>query len=88
MPDLAYIVPCKEPLLFGCHHIENETANAVSYENSGLGQYKEYQNGSLGQHSTNKFMSDWLDNIEQQEYKISRAIAEYHNCDLDRKSVV
>lgn len=64
-------------------NFENETANAVSYENSGLGQYKEYQNGSLGQHSTNKFMSDWLDNIEQQEYKISRAIAEYHNCDLE-----
>lgn len=41
--------------------------NAVSYENSGLGQYREYEDGSSGQRDTNRFMGDWLKNIEQQE---------------------
>ncbi|MGN0594642.1 MAG: YodL domain-containing protein, partial [Hominimerdicola sp.] len=56
---------------------ENETVSAISYENSGFGQYREYEDGSPGQRDTNRFMSDWLKNIEQQEYALSRAMVDY-----------
>lgn len=51
---------------------ENETVNAFSYENSGLGIYQEYSDGSKGQKDTNSFVVSWLNNIELQNFKLTR----------------
>ncbi len=51
---------------------ENETVNAFSFENSGLGIYREYSDGSKGQKDTNSFVVGWLNNIELQNFKLTR----------------
>ncbi|MCM1524784.1 MAG: DUF3849 domain-containing protein [Ruminococcus sp.] len=51
---------------------ENETANAVSFENSGLCVYREYEDGSKGQQETNSFMNTWLNTIENVDLSLTR----------------
>lgn len=51
---------------------ENETVNAFSFENSGMGIYQEYSDGSRGQKDTNNFIVEWLNNIELQNLKLTR----------------
>ncbi|MDE5994958.1 MAG: DUF3849 domain-containing protein, partial [Oscillospiraceae bacterium] len=53
-------------------NFEKETVNAISYENSGMGIYQEYSDGSKGQKDTNSFMVSWLNNIEVQGYELAR----------------
>ena len=55
----------------------NQTAKPVSYENSGLGMYQEYEDGSKGQRDLTKFMNDWLRNLNDYDLTITRAIAYY-----------
>ena len=50
---------------------ENETVNVVSLENSGLGIYQEYSDGSKGQNDTNSLVVEWLNNIEMQDQKLA-----------------
>lgn len=50
---------------------ENETVNAVSFENSGMGIYQEYSDGSKDQKDANSFVVDWLNNIEVQDQKLA-----------------
>ncbi len=56
---------------------ENETANAVSYENSGLGIYNEYDIGSAMQKDCNSFMLDWINQLEHMHHHITRATVEH-----------
>lgn len=55
----------------------NQTAKPVSYENSGLGMYQEYEDGSKGQRDLTRFMNDWLRNLNDYDLTITRAIAYY-----------
>ena len=50
---------------------ENETVNVVSLENTGLGIYQEYPDGSKGQNDTNSLVVEWLNNIEMQDQKLA-----------------
>lgn len=61
---------------------ENRSVTPVSYENSGLGVYDEYTEGSAGQKDCSSFVKTWLNNIEQQPYKIERVYLTYNDCDL------
>ena len=56
---------------------ENETANAVSFENSGMRIYCKYADGSAGQKDTNRYMIEWLNNIENQGQELTKAKIEY-----------
>lgn len=51
---------------------ENETVNAISFENSGTGIYQKHSDGSLDQKDTNSFVVSWLNNIEMQKYQLAR----------------
>ncbi len=54
-----------------------QTATAISYQQDGLGIYREYADQTVGQRDTNRFMIDWLKNLEQQPREITRAVAEF-----------
>lgn len=56
---------------------KNQTASAISYENSGLGRYEDLEDGSSSQKDTDKFMGTWLNNLESKDLQLVRAAVEY-----------
>ncbi|SDA31045.1 Adenine-specific DNA methylase, N12 class [Ruminococcus sp. YE71] len=61
---------------------EKQTVTAVSYEQSALGIYDEYTEGSVGQKDCNNFVQQWLKNLGNQPYRLSRVYLNYNDCDL------
>lgn len=57
--------------------LTQQTATAISYQQDGLGIYREYPDGSYGQRDTNRFMLTWLKNLRDQEREITHAEVEY-----------
>ncbi len=57
--------------------LKQQTATAVSYQQDGLGIYREYPGGSCGQRDTNRFMLEWLKNLRDQEREITHAEVDY-----------
>lgn len=56
---------------------ENQTAAAVSYEQSDMGVYQVCEDKPLQQREINSFMNTWLKNLERQDHTLTRAIAEH-----------
>lgn len=56
---------------------ENQTAAAVSYEQSDMGVYQVCEDKPLQQREINSFMNTWLTNLERQDHTLTRAIAEH-----------
>lgn len=56
---------------------ENQTAAAVSYEQSDMGIYQVCEDKPLQQREINSFMNTWLKNLERQDHTLTRAIAEH-----------
>ena len=52
---------------------ERQAVKSFSYENSSLGAYREYENGSDEQRDCDKFVTNWLRNITAQGYEPVRA---------------
>ncbi len=57
--------------------LTQQTATAISYQQDGLGIYREYPDGSYGQRDTNRFMLTWLKNLRDQHREITHAEVEY-----------
>lgn len=56
---------------------ENQTAAAVSYEQSDMGVYQRCEDNPFQQREINNFMQTWLNNLERQDHTLSRAIVEH-----------
>ena len=56
---------------------ENQTAAAVSYEQSDMGVYQICEDKPLQQREINSFMNTWLTNLERQDHILTRAISEH-----------
>ena len=56
---------------------ENQTAAAVSYEQSDMGVYQVCEDNPLQQREINSFMNTWLTNLERQNHTLTKAIAEH-----------
>lgn len=56
---------------------DNQTVNAASYEQSALGIYETYSDGSRGQRDVNAFMNQWLNNMEHFDMKLVKAIVSH-----------
>lgn len=69
--------------------LTQQTATAISYQQDGLGIYREYPDGSYGQRDTNRFMLTWLKKLNDQHRELTQAEVEYmhdgtiYNIDLN-----
>ena len=69
-------------------YINDDTREAfpVSYSNSGLGLYKEYEVGDKNSRDCNAFMVTWLNNLDHQPFALSETIRENEAGEDIRKS--
>lgn len=56
----------------------------ISYENSGLAVYNEYQPNDRGSADANAFTVTWLNNLKHQNYNVTRTIEEMNGGETER----
>lgn len=54
---------------------DNQTIHAVSYEQSGLGVYQEFEPGTAAQKDCHKFVEQWLNDMDGMNFELTKTIS-------------
>lgn len=63
---------------------DNRTAQSVSFSQSSLAKYEEYEIGDVGNKDCNSFVTFWLNNIDNQNYSLARTVRVEAGADVDK----